>query len=87
METKKSIIERERTLLRRYFPQMEGAVRNSCAAVPSSDMAKLHEIYKAYISPSHIFRPWCSHCKMEVLKGLYEFAKRTIYGNDKTSED
>lgn len=79
MEKIENISEDEKTLLRRYLPQMEQAVRHSCAAVPSADMAKLHEIYRKYRNPSHILRPWCSACKMEVMRGLYELTRRLIW--------
>lgn len=88
MATKKSISESEKTLLRQYFEQMETASKyNYYAFVPSTDMLQLQAIYKRYINPHHTPNAWCSHCCVATLKGLYEFAKRMIYGNDKTGED
>ena len=88
MEKIENISEDEKTLLRRYLPQMETASKhNYYTAVPSTDMLQLQAIYKRHINPHHTPNAWCSHCCVATLKGLYEFAKRTIYGNDKTSED
>ena len=81
METKKSISESEKTLLRRYFEQMETASKHDCySAVPSTDMLQLQAIYKRYINPHHTPNAWCSHCCVNTLKGLYQFAKEVLFG-------
>ncbi len=67
----------EKTLLRRYLPQMESAVRfGYYTALPSTDMKVLMDIYKRHINSAHIPRPWCSACCLSVLRGLYGIARR-----------
>lgn len=81
METEKRLSQDEKSLLRRYLPQMETAVRHGYyTAIPSTDMVVLQGIYRRHINPAHVTRVWCSTCCMTVLRGLYDFTKKTLYG-------
>lgn len=82
METIKVLSQAERTILGRYLPQMECAVKHGYyTAVPSTDMKVLMDIYKRHINSAHVPRLWCSACCLSVLRGLYEFARRAVYGD------
>ena len=82
MEMVNVLSQDERTLLRRYFPQMETAAKhNYYTAIKSTDMGMLQNIYKRHIDPTHTPRVWCSACCIKVLRGLYEFARKEIYGD------
>lgn len=81
METINVLSQAEKTLLKRYLPQMECAVKHGYyTALPSTDMKVLQDIYKRHINSAHIPRVWCSACCLSVLRGLYPFAKEVIYG-------
>ena len=82
METINVLSQGEKELLRRYLPQMECAVKYGYyTAIPSTDMVQLMNTYKRQINKAHIARPWCSACCLSVLRGLYEFSMKQIYGD------
>lgn len=73
----------EKALLKRYLPQMECASKHGYyTAIPSTDMGVLQSIYKRHINKAHVPRVWCSACCLSVLRGLYEFARKAIYGGN-----
>ena len=81
METIKILSADEKTLLRRYLPQMETAVKHGYyTAIPSTDMGVLQAIYKRHLNPGHIPKVWCGACCLNTLRGLYPFAKEVLYG-------
>lgn len=80
MERTNVLTQDEKTLLRRYLPQMETAVQHGYyTGIPSTDMGMLQNIYKRHINSAHIPRLWCSVCCMSVLRGLYEMARKVTY--------
>lgn len=80
METINVLSQAEKTLLKRYLPQMETAVRHGYyTALPSTDMKVLQDIYKRHIDHKHIPRVWCSACCLNTLRGLYPFAKKVLF--------
>lgn len=69
----------EKTLLRRYFKQMETAMKFKYAsAVPSTDMRQLQEIYKLRVNPRHAVSVFCSRCAINTLAGLYDLTLKVI---------
>ena len=72
----KEISTGEKTLLLRYFPQMETAVKYGYyTAILSTDMKVLMEICRSRVNPSQPIRPWCGHCCIQALKSLYGLTK------------
>ena len=66
----------EKTLLLRYFPQMESATRYGYyTAIRSTDMKVLQEICRNRVNKMQPIRPWCGHCCLTALKSLYELTK------------